>query len=323
MLKAAVIGVGSMGKNHARVYYDLDNVELVAVADLDSKNGIEISKKFDCKFYRDYNEMLTKEKIDVVSIAVPTTQHTKVAIDVLSKGIHVLIEKPIADTVENANKIVKLAKSKKLTLAVGHIERFNPVVVKLKKIIDSGQLGEIISIITRRVGLFPPRVRDANVVLDLGVHDIDICNYLLSSNPKEIFARGGKALNVGREDYAEIFLKYEKTNAIIQVNWITPVKIRVINITGTKGYARANYVTQELTLFKSNYKKIPDNFGDFMVEFGEPVRENIPVDIKEPLKVEILDFLTSVRENKPPLVDGKKALDALKIAIKASNMCKR
>ena len=260
-MKAAVIGIGVMGKNHARVYSEMEGVDLVGIADLNQKAGKEIAGKYKCKYYKSHAELLEKEKPDAVSICVPTSLHYKIAKDVIKSGANLLIEKPIADNVEDAVEIVRLAREAKLKLAVGHIERFNPAVQELKRLIDRGKLGKITSIVATRVGLFPPRIKDANVIIDIAVHDIDIFNYLLGKEPVEISAAGGKALVNDREDYADIFLKYNGTNGFIEVNWITPVKLRMLNVTGTKGYARLNYVTQKLTLYESVYEKTFDEDG--------------------------------------------------------------
>ena len=261
--------------------------------------------------------MIEREELDVVSIAVPTRLHKKVALDIISKGINVLIEKPIASTLKEAHKIIEEAKKNKIKLTVGHVERFNPAVRKLKEIIQQGKLGNIISIIAKRVGPFAPQIKDAGVLIDLAVHDIDIINYLLEKEPTKIYANGGKAINSYKEDYAEIFLNYGPISGYIQVNWITPVKIRELHITGTKGYAQLNYITQELNLYQSKYKKEFDDYGDFVIKFGSSKKVSIPVKFEEPLKLEIESFLKSVKENKKLEVTAKEGLNALKIALKA------
>ena len=136
MLKVGVIGVGAMGRNHARIYADLDNVELVAVADTNKESISHIARKYGCKGYLDYNDMLAKEKLDIVSIVVPTSKHKEAALAVIEKGVNVLLEKPIASTVEEGMEIIKSAKEKNVKLTIGHIERFNPAVIELKKMLD-------------------------------------------------------------------------------------------------------------------------------------------------------------------------------------------
>ncbi len=316
-IKVAVIGVGNMGRHHARVYSQLENADLVAISDINVKAGKEIAKKYDCKYYKDYNVMLSKEEIDAISIAVPTKLHKQVALDVIKSKKHVLIEKPIALTTKEAEAIIEAAKKAEVKLTVGHIERFNPSIQELKKIIERGDLGEIISIIARRVGVFPPQIKDQSVIVDLAVHDIDIFSYLLDRQPTEVFAKGRKALTDQREDSAEIFLSYNGISGFIQVNWITPIKIRTLSVTGSKGYAELNYVTQKLELYQSKYKKRVDSFGEFVIKFGEPTKKEIKINKKEPLLCELESFIECIRYNKEPEITGGDGLKALMIAEKS------
>jgi UDP-N-acetylglucosamine 3-dehydrogenase len=316
-IKTAVIGVGNMGRYHARVYSQLKNASLVAVSDINEKIGKKVAKEFNCRYYKDYNKMLDKENIDAVSIAVPTKLHKKVALDVIKSKTHLLIEKPIALTTTEAQEIIKAAKKAKVKLTVGHIERFNPAIKALKDIIKKGDLGKITSIIAKRVGMFPPQIKDANVIIDLAVHDIDIFNYLLEKQPVEVFAKGRSALTNHREDSAEIFLSYDETSGFIQVNWITPVKIRTLSVTGSKGYAELNYITQKLELYQSRYKKRVDNFGEFVIKFGEPIKKEIKINKKEPLLCELKSFIECIRMDKEPQVTGEDGLRALMIAEQA------
>ncbi|MEM5812374.1 MAG: Gfo/Idh/MocA family oxidoreductase [Candidatus Aenigmatarchaeota archaeon] len=313
MIKVGVIGVGNMGKHHARIYSELKDCKLVAVSDIDESKGREIANQHKCLYYKNFREML-KEEIDAVSIAVPTIFHKEIAVECINSGKHVLIEKPIADTIENANEIIKAAKKNGIKLAVGHIERFNPAVRKLKEIVENGELGKITTIVARRVGVFPPQIKDANVIIDLAVHDLDILNYLIGKYPTRIHAEAGKALINKREDYADILLKYDGTNAFIQVNWITPVKIRSLAVTGTKGYAELNYVTQNLIFYKSKYERNFETFDD-IVKFAEPEIVKVNVKKSEPLKEELNDFISSIKNNREPLVTGDDGLKALEIAL--------
>lgn len=318
-IKIAVIGVGVMGKNHARIYSEIPNCKLVAVSDLEEKKAKEIADEFDCKYYTDLNEMLDKEDIDAVSITVPTKKHKEISLAVINKGLHILLEKPIATCIKDAEEIIKKSKEKKIKLLVGHIERFNPAVIELKKIIDQGKIGTISSIIARRVGLFPSRVKDANIVVDVSVHDIDIIKYLMGKEPDDIYACGGRTLNDSREDHVVAILKYGQASGIIQSNWITPIKIRNLSVTGVKGYVELNYITQELALYEANYEKTYDNYGDFIIKFGKQNKTYIEINKEEPLKVEIRHFIDCVRNNEEPLVNGDEALSTLKIALDINN----
>jgi UDP-N-acetylglucosamine 3-dehydrogenase len=312
-INVGVIGVGNMGRHHVRIYSILKDVNLIAISDINQNIAKKVAEKFNCKYYKDYKKMLSKENIDAVSIAVPTSLHKKVALDVIKFKKHLLIEKPIAMTSKEAEEIIKAAKKTKVKLFVGHIERFNPAVKRLKEIIRNGRLGKIISIIARRVGVFPPQIKDTNVIIDLAVHDIDIFNYLLEKQPVEVFADAQTSLINHREDSAEILLSFGRTTGFIQVNWITPIKIRTLSVTGSKGYAELNYITQELELYKSKYKKIVDNFGE-IVKFGKPIKKKIKVKKGEPLFYELKSFIKCIKENKKPEVTGEDGLKAVAIA---------
>ena len=314
-IKVAVIGLGNMGKHHVRNYSELGDAHLVAVCDLQENLTNEFEKKYNCKGYTNLTKMLENERIDAVSITVPTALHYPIAFEVISKKIHVLIEKPICDTVEKAEKLLKLAETNHTIVMIGHIEPFNPAVQKLKEIIDNNELGKVTSLISRRVGAFPAQIKDANVIIDLAVHDIDIFSYILNKQPDTIYGNAGSALINGREDYAEIMLTYGDQNGMMQVNWITPIRIRKLSVTGTKGYAELNYMTQELTVYESNYHEDHDDFGDFIIKFGNPTEHQIDIEKKEPLKEELNHFLLCIKENKKPLIHGKVGIQALQTAL--------
>lgn len=323
-MNAAVIGVGNMGKHHARNYSEISNVNLVAIADTEPKIGQTIARNFKCKYYENYHEMLEKEEIDLVTIAVPTKFHKKVALDCINKGIHILLEKPIAATVAEAKEIVAKAKARNIKFTVGHIERFNPAVLKLKEMVDKGKLGKITSITTRRIGPMPTRIKDANVVIDIGVHDIDLMNWFYGKLPSQIVAGGGNALNKTLQDYVDIFLKYGECSGLAQANWITPVKIRKMTVSGTKAYAEINFITQDLDIYESNYSTEYDSFGEFVIKFGEPRdKKVIKTDNIEPLKAEIKSFIKAIKENDRPVVTAREAIDALDIACKVDRMIRK
>lgn len=325
MIKIGVIGVGNMGQHHARNFSQMKGVELVAVADINEKSGKKVAQKFHCRFYKEYKEMLEKENLDAVSVVVPTILHAPVALDVIAAGKHLFIEKPIASTPKEGLQIVRAAKKARVKLAIGHIERFNPAVIKLKEMVrKEKKLGRIVVVSAKRVGLFPPQIKNANVVIDLAVHDIDVFSYLLEEEPVKIFATAGQALVTRREDYAELLLQYPSGAAgMIEVNWITPIKIRTLSVTGTKGYAELDYITQKLKIYRSNYQKKFDSFGDFIVKFGSPDIIDVNISPQEPLRIELESFIESIVENKKPLVDGETGLNALKIAYSAIEVIKK
>jgi UDP-N-acetylglucosamine 3-dehydrogenase len=285
-----------MGQNHVRVYSQLD-CQLVGVADIDPNRAKEIGGKYNVQYYSDYHELLYK--VDAISIAVPTTMHYPVAMDFLKARVHCLVEKPIAFSMDEASEMIKTADNMCVNLAIGHIERFNPAVVRLKEIVDAGVLGELLIISTRRVGPSVPRVRDVGVVIDSATHDIGVIRYLLDKEPVSIFSRVG-TLKHPKEDHAVIVMDFGATTACIEVNWFTPHKVRTLVATGSEGIAYLDYIEQTLKIYTSNEEK-PQN-----------------IQKSEPLKLEIEDFLTSILKRKRPSVDGKEGLDILKIALDAS-----
>jgi len=316
-MKVGVIGLGNMGWHHARIYSELAESQLVSVSDLDEALCLKAQSKYQAKYYLSYQEMLKKENLDAVSIVVPTSLHKSVALDCIAAGVPMLIEKPIAGTLADGKAIIEAAEAKKIPVSVGHIERFNPAVQKLKELLVMNKLDRVTSILARRVGIYPPQIKDANVIVDIAVHDIDICNYLLGRLPQSIHAKAGRALNSERADFASLFLDYDGTETFIQVNWITPVKIRELNVTGINGYAELNYLTQKLKLYESNYERTFDSFGDFVVKFGTPNIQEVNVQPAEPLKLELQAFLNSLKKGKKMPITAHDGLMALDIALKA------
>jgi len=315
-VNVAVIGTGQMGKNHVRIYASIKGVKLVAITDVNRQVGKLLAKKFKTKFYQDYKAMLREEKIDAVSICVPTRLHYEIAKYTINNKLNTLVEKPIGTTVYEGNKLLLLAEKNKVKFLVGHIERFNPAVIKVKEMVDKKELGDIIAVVARRVGGFPPQIDDANIAVDLSIHDIDIVNYLLNDVPQKIYVNKQRNHITKREDSAEFFLKYKKASAFLQANWVTPVKIRKLNLTGKEGYLEMDYVSQEIEYYKSNYRKFKkkfSTFSDYVLEYSKPKRVRIPVAKKEPLREEILYFLDCVKNNIK--INSQHAVEALTIAL--------
>jgi len=312
-INAAVIGVGSMGKNHVRIYSEIEDVKLVAVSDINEEVK-KIAEKFNCRYYKDYNEMLDKENIDLVNIVVPTRLHCRIALDVIKHGKHVFVEKPIADTIENAEKIIKAADEKQVKLAVGHIERFNPAVRKLKELLEKNTIGKIWNLTIFRKGPFPSRVRDVGVVIDLAVHDLDIMRYLLNSEISRVYAETEKRIHTEHEDFMNALMRFENgVVGILDTNWLTPVKIREININGEKGMIKANYITQKIEIFENGFNHFNSSYPNIN-KMTEGNVKQIEVEKKEPLKMELESFVNAIRNNTEPLVTGRDGLMALSLA---------
>jgi UDP-N-acetylglucosamine 3-dehydrogenase len=287
-----------MGSNHARVYFESSKYDLIGVADLNYERASVIAQNYECKVFENY-ETLLKENLDVVSIVVPTILHKEVALKAINSRSNILVEKPMSDTVQNADEIIHTAYQKEVKVLVGHIERFNPAIIKLKELIDSNLLGDIISISAKRVGPFNPRIRDVGIILDLGTHDIDILSYLSGKKVKAIYAVAGSAIHT-HEDHAIITLTFEDgSNGVIETNWLTPHKMRTLTVVGSNGIAEVDYVNSTLHLFDKEW-----------------IRE-AKIEKQEPLKLEIEHFAECILNNKEPLVTGEDGKIILEIALKA------
>lgn len=309
-LRVGVIGVGSMGQNHVRVYADV--ADLVGVADPDPKIAGPILNRFNVSFYPDYAGLL-KEDLDAVSVCVPTELHTKVALDTIKAGLHTLVEKPLAGNVKDAERIVAAAEDAGVTLAVGHVERHNPVVRLVKRHLEGHEYGDLIAMSARRVSSFPSRVRDIGVLMDLGVHDIDILRYIADSPVESVYALSGRRVHEKFEDHANVLLRFENgTHGFLEVNWLTPMKVRTLSLTCLKSFVEVDYQEQSLTVSSSTVGQL-DPFNLYQTPL-EHHAQRIQVRKEEPLRLELLDFLAAARDKRPPLVTGQDAVETLRVA---------
>jgi UDP-N-acetylglucosamine 3-dehydrogenase len=314
-IRAAVIGVGSMGWNHARVYNELESANLVAVADLDAEVAKRAAHVHGVRDYTDYQQMLHHEEVDVVSIAVPTQIHRETALATLQQGCHILVEKPIAFTIEEGREMVALAASRGLKLAVGHIERFNPAIIELKRRLKRGEAGQVFQIHARRLGPFPARIRDVGVVIDLATHDLDIMRYLLDSEVERIYAETEQKIHTEHEDLLSGLLRFENgAIGLLSINWLTPTKIRELMVTGEKGMFLVNYLTQDLYFYENDHADSQwGNLGLLRgVSEGNMVR--LKIEKREPLRVEIEAFVKAVLKDGELAVRGEDGLTALALA---------
>lgn len=293
-IKVGIIGTGNMGKNHARVYSKIAN--LVAVSDINEEKGQEIANRYNALFYKDYKQMIKHQQLDAVSVVVPTFFHRDIVIDCLMKKIPTLVEKPITTDIFSAKKLLKIAKTNKTLLMVGHVERFNPAIIKLKKIIEEGRLGKIISLLAIRVGISPPNPAASDVALDLGIHDVDAFNYLMGKFPEKSRVLKTKLFSKNIADSSMLLLEYGKAAGVIQTNWITPVKMRKLFVSGVEGYAELDYIKQKLVLHdKILNTRFDGSFYEFLSLSSAP-RKEIYISRKEPLKEELQYFLSN-RQN--------------------------
>ncbi len=315
MLNAAVIGVGSMGKNHARIYADMEDTNLVAIADPDAVLVRKLAKKYGCKAYTNYTDMLCTEKIDLISVVVPTELHKNVALDVISKGVDILLEKPIASDVKDAQEIIDFAERKGIKLLIGHIERFNPAIRELKRRLSNDELGRVFKIDINRVGPFPARIRDVGVVIDLAVHDLDIMRYITGSEVKKISSELDKKINSSHEDLVKALVRLDNgTICTLSVDWLTPTKIRNLAITGEKGMFIVNYITQDIYFHENALLNGSTSTFPAINGVLEGKMTKFFIQKKEPLLAELEHFVDCVKNDTKPLVKGEDGLVALELA---------
>ncbi len=316
MLKAAVIGVGSMGRNHARVYREIENVELVGLADTNLQTVARVGASYGVAHYTDYIKLLDECKPDLVSLAVPTGLHLEVGAQLIARGIHVLVEKPIARTVEEGEKLIELARKQKVALAVGHIERFNPAVMELRRRLREGMAGRIYKIHAERLSPYPSRIQDAGVVIDLASHDIDLLRYLMNDEIVRLFGETLQSINSDREDMFNGLIRFRSgAVGVLDVNWITPTKIRRLTVTGARGMFRCDLLSQELFFYEN--ENAPSQWDTLSILRGVSEGNIIGIRIQrhEPLVAELNDFISAVRDDRPPTVSGEDGLETLRIAL--------
>src|SRR4051812_43346744 len=297
-LRVGVVGVGVMGSNHARVFAGLPGAELVGVADPDRRQADFVARTLGCKAVEDVAGLLDLN-VDAITIAAPTHLHHDIALECIARGVHVMVEKPIASSVEEGREIIEAAARAGVTLMVGHVERFNPAVEAIKEALKSE---DILSIAITRVGPFPPRMSNVGVVIDLAVHDIDLIRWFTDSEIIEVQPQLSSAV-AEREDIA--LLQFRTASGVlahINTNWLTPFKARAV-IVATRG----KYITADLLT-----RQVTECFG-FQPDGSYSMR-HLSVGHAEPLRSELLAFLRAVRNGTPPAVTGEEGVASLEIA---------
>lgn len=327
MIKAAVVGVGSMGRNHARVYWELPDVALVGVADTNEGALADMRNRFHVPVFADVQSLLEACAPDVVSVAVPTHAHASVVLSAIAAGCNVLVEKPIALTREEAGEMIWAAKAGGVVLAVGHIERYNPAVVELKKRLECGELGRVIYMHARRWGPYPRRIGDVGVALDLSTHDIDVMRYLTGTDVVGVYAASACKVCGQHEDLIAATLAFSDGSlGVVDTNWITPTKIRELVVIGERGMARVDYLPQDLYLYRNGLNDVKEADWEGLrllrgVSEGEMVR--VHVEREEPLRLELRAFIRATKGDRTGLAiasgeDGLAVLDVTLRALEAS-----
>ncbi len=299
-LRVGVVGVGYLGSIHARIYQRMPNVNLAAVMDTNTESGSQVAQECDCRFVQNLGDLL--DSVDAVSIVVPTSLHREIAEPFLERGIPVLLEKPVAHTLEDARAIVELANRSKTLLQIGHLERFNAGVVRLAAELDRPRFMEV-----HRLGEFVARATDVDVVTDLMIHDIDIVLSLVSSELRYIAAVGARVIT-DHVDIANARLEFED-GAVVNVtaSRVSAKTFRRIRIFAESCYLALNFKDQQIDVARPGPR--PEAGG-----FAPIISESIQVTPRPPLDAELEDFVDCVRSGRHPVVDGEAGVRALQVA---------
>jgi predicted dehydrogenase len=295
-VNVGVVGIGHLGSLHARVYAHLKSANLIGVCDVDKRCARKIGRKYKIWYYSDYQELF--DKIQAVSIAVPTSLHYKIAKDFLKAGIHVLVEKPITKTLEEADELIQIADKKNLILQVGHVERFNPAVLAIEPYLKTPRFIE-----GQRMGPLSKksRVKDVGVVLDLMIHDIDIILGFLKSDVKNIEVVGTSSVS-DFEDMVNVRISFKNdTVCDITASRVTQEEIRKIRIFQEDSYILLDLLYHDAYIFRK--------------KGGRIVRDRLMIKRREPLKVELKSFINSIQTSSRPVVSGREGRKALSVAL--------
>jgi len=309
-MRVGVIGVGLMGQNHARILSEKDM--LAGVVDIVPEVAKAVGEKHGVKWYLSYQDML-KSDVEAVVVVTPTSTHQKIASEAIRAGKHVLLEKPMTGSSYALQGLVEEARKANVVLAGGFTERFNPVVSFAKQGLQSGQWGELITAGTRRVSSLPSRVRDVGVIMDLGVHDIDVIQYVIGAKAKSVYTLGGQGKGVKYEDHANMLIDFEGgATGYVEVNWLTPMKVRKLALTCSQNFVEVDYMDQAALVCASSFKQLDSgNLFNIPLEFDV---HRTTLKKEEPLKRELDDFIAAIRDGKAPLVTGESAMRTLRIA---------
>lgn len=296
-LGVAVIGTGFWGKNHARVYKELAETELIAICDIDPQRAKNVADQFGAKPYTSTTKMLKDTNIDAVSVCTWSTALAKEAAKAAEAGKHVLVEKPMAANVKQAENLLKKAEKAGVHLTVGFLMRFIPGLQRMKKAVEDKTIGELVCASGKRVSQWPERIGDVGVVKDTAIHDIDAMLHLFNEDPIAVYAKTGSMRHKRFEDYAQIMISFKGAkSAFIESNWLTPYKTRVLIVTGSEAIMTLDYITQELTVENAKETTKPRYA------------------MQEPLKLELQHFANCIMKKEKPIITGLDGLKALRIA---------
>ena len=293
-MKIIQIGTGGWGKNHARILSELG--VLVAICDTNIEKSKEYGEKYSVNYYDSLEKVLESEEFDGAFVVTPTSTHVEIAKKLLEAKKHVFVEKPMTYKSSDGEKLAKLAEKNKVMLMCGYIERFNPAVDIVKKIVNEKKFGDLVMLEFHRENRIPPHIKDVGIIYDTSVHDIDTANWLFNDMPQVVFARAG-TIKHEHEDFASIMLGYKNNKvAIISSNWITPKKVRKFTAVCTEAIISSDFITQEIIIEKNEES------------------ENIQNEKQEPLIREIQNFLDCINDKNEYRVKAQQAVNVTKIA---------
>jgi len=312
-LRVGLAGLGSMGRNHLRVLSGRPDVELAAIAD-PSPEALEAAvAATGSAGFADALAMIAETRLDAVVIAAPTMAHEVLALAAIERGIPVLVEKPLAATVEEGLRIVGAGRRAGVPVQVGHVERFNPAVIELGRLMREGWIRTLYSVASRRAGPFPARIRDVGVTVDLGTHDADMLSWIAGERPIRVYAELAQRIHATHEDLLFGLLHFPSgATGMLDVNWLTPAKRRQLTVVGEEGMFELDYLTQRLTFTRAATDR-PLMIAGYATTFVGDVAE-IPVASSEPLAAELDAFIRVARDGGRPAVDVEDGLWAVAIA---------
>ena len=304
-MRVGLIGLGSMGRNHLRVLGGLPGVRLAAIADPDGAALAAAAVDSGAAVFAEPMTMLAEANLDAVVIAAPTTSHLRLTLAAVERGIAVLVEKPLAATSAEADRIVAAASAPGAPpVQVGHIERFNPAILELGRLLEAGWLSTVFAISSRRAGPFPARIRDVGVTVDLATHDVDILCAIAGERPARVSAEIAKRIHADHEDLLFGLMSFPSgTVAMLDVDWLTPAKRRQLTVVGEEGMFELDYLTQRLTFSRATDTTNPRLIGGYAPTFEGDLVE-LAVATGEPLAAELEAFMRVVRDGGRPLVDA-------------------
>ena len=312
-LRIGLDGLGSMVRNHLRVISNHPETTVAAVADPDAAALEAAVGQTEAAGFADPLEMIRQADLDGVVIAAPTTAHVSLALAAIERGLGVLVEKPLAATVDDGLAIVAAARTRNVRVQIGHVERYNPAVLEMGRLLRMGWLSTIYAITSRRAGPFPARIRDVGVTVDLGTHDVDILCWIAGERPVRVYAETAQRLHASHEDLTFGLMHFPSgATGFLDVDWLTPAKRRNLVAVGEEGMFELDYLTQKLTFTRSNVGR-PQMIAGYATTFAGDVAE-IPIDNIEPLRAQLDEFVRVLRTGERPYVDAGDGLWAVAIA---------